>query len=41
MELNDGEQELSLTGLYQGEKPCASLTLLLFVLVVGIVELSG
>ena len=42
VELNDGEQELSLTGLYLGEKPCASLALLLFVcLVLGIVELSG
>ena len=27
-ELNGGEQELSLTGPYLGEKPCASLALL-------------
>ena len=43
MELNDGEQvgpSQDLANL--GEKPCASLALLLFVCVVlGIVKLSG
>ena len=32
-ELNGGEQELSLTGPYLGEKPCASLALRCLVFV--------